>query len=66
MNSSDCRAWKILWNDTKLELFYSELNVENLLFNFCVGVWVGGSSQAKFECDRRYSTNEQSLFCDTS
>ena len=38
LNGSDCRASKIIWNDTKLEAIPWEFNVENPLFNFCVGV----------------------------
>ena len=38
LNSSDCRASKIIYNDTKLEPISWELNLKNPLFNFCVGV----------------------------
>ena len=48
LNSSDCRASKIISNDTKLEEIPWELNVENPLFNFCVGVWDGGNPGANF------------------
>ena len=36
--TSDCRASKIIWNDTKLNPIFWKLNAENPLFNFCVGV----------------------------
>ena len=36
--SSDCRALKIIKNNSKLEAIPWELNVENHLFNFFVGV----------------------------
>ena len=39
---------KIISNDTKLEPISWELNYENPLFNFCVGVWVGGQDAAYF------------------
>ena len=48
LNSSHCRASKIISNDTKLEEIPWELDVENPLFNFCVGVWVGGHAPANF------------------
>ena len=41
LNSSDCRASKIIWNDTKVEPISWEPKRENLISNFCVGVWVG-------------------------
>ena len=41
LNSSDRRASKIIFNDTKLGPFCWKLNIVNRLFNFCVGVWVG-------------------------
>ena len=34
---SDCRAWKIIRDDTKLELISWESNRENPIFNICVG-----------------------------
>ena len=37
-NSSDCRASKIIFNDTQLEPISWELNVGNQLLNFCVFV----------------------------
>ena len=48
LKSLDCRASKIISNDTKLEEIPWELDVENPLFNFCVGVWVGGHPPANF------------------
>ena len=36
----------MIYNDTKLEPISWELNLENPLFNFCVGVWVGGHPRA--------------------
>ena len=48
LNSSKCRALKIISNDTKLEPISWELNYENPLFNFCVGVWVRGQDGTNF------------------
>ena len=48
LNSSDCRTRKIISNDIKLEAIPWELDIENQLFNFCVGVWVGGHAPANF------------------
>ena len=48
LKSSDCRASKIIQNDTKLEPIPWELNMENQLFGFCVGVWVGGHHPTNF------------------
>ena len=45
---SDCRASKIIANDTKPEPISLELNIENRIFNFCVGVWVGGHEATNF------------------
>ena len=42
LNTSYCRALKIISNDTLLESVPWELNIENTIFNFCIGVWVGG------------------------
>ena len=47
LNSLDCRAWKIISNDIKLEPISWELNLKNQLFNFCVGFWVDGHPWAK-------------------
>ena len=52
LNSSDCRAWKLISNDFKLEPISWELNLKNQLFNFCVGFWVGGHLRANFSCIR--------------
>ena len=41
LKSSDCRALKIIWNDTKLEWISWILNIKNTLFKFCVGVLEG-------------------------
>ena len=48
MTSSDCRASKIIWNDTKLEPISWEQNAGNPLFIVCVGVWVGGHPLTNF------------------
>ena len=48
LNSSDCRASKIIWNVTKLGPISWELNIEYPIFNFCVGVWVGEHHRANF------------------
>ena len=48
LTSSDCRASKIIWNDTKPEPISWELNIENPIFNFCLGVWVGGHDATNF------------------
>lgn len=42
LNSSKCKTSKIITNDTELELFFWELNIENPFLSFCVGVWLGG------------------------
>ena len=41
LKCSDCRAFRIIWNDTKLGPISWQLNIENTLFSICVGVWVG-------------------------
>ena len=41
LNSFECRALKIMSNDTELESVSWDLNIENTLFKSCVGVWVG-------------------------
>ena len=38
LNSSDCRASKIISNDTKLEPISWEFDIENPFFDFCVGL----------------------------
>ena len=53
LNSSDSRASKIIWNDTKPEPMSRELNIENQILNFCVGVWVGGHNSVSFHTDKR-------------
>ena len=50
MNSSDCRASKIITNDTEAEAISWVPNTENSLFNFCVGVWVGGPPRQNILC----------------
>ena len=45
---SDCGAFKIIKNGTKLGLIPWKLNAENPLFYFCVGVWVGGQDPKNF------------------
>ena len=52
LNSSDCRASKIISNNTKLEAIPRELDVENPLFSFCVGVW-GTVCDKLFICIKR-------------
>ena len=42
LSISDWRASKIIRNDSKLETIPRENNIENPVFDFCVGVWVGG------------------------
>ena len=46
--SSDCRPSKIIFYDTLLELISWVLNVENQLFNFCVGVGFDGHDAINF------------------
>ena len=48
LNSLDCKASKIISNDTPLEPISWELNVGNQCFNFCVGVGVGGQDATNF------------------
>ena len=48
LTSSNCRALKIILNDTKPEPISWELFIENPILNFCVGVWVGGYHRANF------------------
>ena len=48
LNSSDCRASKIIYNDIKLEPISWELNLKNPVLNTCVGVSVGGHPRANF------------------
>ena len=48
MKYSDCRASKIIWNDTKLGPVFLELNIENTLLSICVGVSVGGHLPTNF------------------
>ena len=38
LNSSNCKASKIMEIESKLEQISWELNVENSFINFCVGV----------------------------
>ena len=52
LNNSDCRASKIISNNTKLEAIPRELDVENPLFSFCVGVW-GTVCDKLFICIKR-------------
>ena len=51
LNSSDCRASKIIGNDTKVELISWEPNKENLFLNFCVGVCIGEHPPSSFDTD---------------
>ena len=48
LNSSDCGASKIIWNDIKLERIPWVLIIENRLCSICVGVWVGGHHPTDF------------------
>ena len=48
LNSSNCRAPKIIFNDAELEPVSWELRIENTRFNFCVGVEVGGHDVTNF------------------
>ena len=45
---SDYRSWKINYNGTEPEPIFLEPNIENPLFNSCVGVWVGGHPPTNF------------------
>ena len=48
MKSSDCKASKIIFNDTKVEAIFWELNIVNVLFNFCVGdIFAVGFAQSE-------------------
>ena len=47
LNSSDCSASKIISNDTRPEPI-SWFDIENSIFNFCVGVWVVGHLPTNF------------------
>ena len=47
-NSSDCRAYKIIYNYTKLGPISWELNLKNQILNFCVGVGVGEHDATNF------------------
>ena len=53
LNNSDCRAWKIIQNDTKAESIPWEMNIENPKFYFCVGVWLGGHPRLTGSLTRR-------------
>ena len=48
LTSLDCRASKDISIDTKPEPTSWELDIENLIFNFCVGVLVRGHDAANF------------------
>ena len=48
LNASDCRASKIIPNDTKLEPISWELTIKNPILNFCVGIRVSEHSSAYF------------------
>ena len=48
LNASDCRASKIIRNDIKLEPISWKMIFGNPIFNFCVGVGVGGHDSTKF------------------
>ena len=48
LNSPDCKASNILFNDILLEPISWELNVRNHFLNFCVGVRVGGHDVTNF------------------
>ena len=61
LNNWDCRASKIIWNDTKAEQISWEINIENSIFIFCVGVWVGGYPRKTHSY--RWQTREFYIFC---
>ena len=61
LNSSDCRALKIIFNDTKLESISWELNIINRLLDFCVGVLVGGHPRSQPQC---ISANQRAKLSD--
>ena len=48
MTRSDCRASKIICNDTELEPIPWVLNIENPFLKLCVGAWVGEHRPATF------------------
>ena len=48
LNSSYCRALKIITIDTKTERISREMKIENSISKFCVGVWVGGHLPTNF------------------
>ena len=48
LNGSDCRASKIISNDMNPEPMSCELNTENQLLNFCVGVSIRGRMRHTF------------------
>ena len=39
LDNLDCRTFTITASGTKVKAISSELNVENMFFYFCVGVW---------------------------
>ena len=45
--AEDCRALKIISNDTKLEQIFWVSKIENPLFKVCVGAWVGGQNHPR-------------------
>ena len=61
LNNWDCRASKIIWNDTNAEQISWEINIENSIFIFCVGVWVGGYPRKTHSY--RWQTREFYIFC---
>ena len=48
LESSVCRAWEIISNDTKISMIPWEPDIKNSFWNFCVGVWVGGQPWTNF------------------
>ena len=58
---SDCSVSKIILNDTSNESSAWEPNKENLIFNFCVGVWVGGHPRQTTRFFRKI-TSEKKLY----
>ena len=48
LDSSVCRAWKIISNDTKITMVPWESDIKNSFWNICVGVWVSGQPRANF------------------
>ena len=65
LNSSYYRALRISEHDTQLEPISWRLNVESLLWNICVGVWVGGQDTTNYSYISK-DTQENSASWDTN